>query len=130
MSDTPTTQYDFRGASFTGGNFDFSRNFAETINRTNILIQAAPAANGLKEALENLQKPIIEAAKQLPPDEGAALLKRYERFTEEATAPKPDKDAVEGLGKSIATAVAKVAEFATPVVPLVAAVMRAAGLAV
>jgi hypothetical protein len=113
--------------SGTGNIVNLGTMIAESISTTNNIVDQAAAGDDLKSKLKELNLAIAETAKHLPADEAKILLEDAEDFTRKALRPKPEAAVVTAQATSITERISKLAAVATPVVSLVAAVVKLLG---
>jgi hypothetical protein len=111
-------------SSGTGNIINFGTMVADTIQTTNSMLAESQSAPDLKQKLEELRAPLIEASKQLPPPEAANLLEDYKMFTQLALREDPPKEVVKAQGNQIVNALKKVAEYTEPVTKIIGAVFK------
>jgi hypothetical protein len=95
-----------------------------TISTTNTMLAESQAAPKLKEQVEALRQPVVEAAKALPEAEAKMLLEDYEDFTKAALRPEPRKEVVKAQGNQILNTLKKVAEYAEPAGKIIGAIFK------
>ena len=103
---------------------NLSQMITGTIQTTNTMIGDSQAAPELKEQLEALREPVIEASKKLPDAEAKALLRDYENFTEASLREQPPKEIVKAQGNQILNALNKIAEYSEPVGKIIRNIFR------
>ncbi len=111
-------------SSGTGNIINLGTMIADTIQTTNSILAESQSAPDLKQKLEELRTPLIEASKQLPPAEAANLLKDYEMFTQLALREDPPKEVVKAQGNQILNVLKKVGEYTEPVTKIIGAVFK------
>lgn len=108
----------------TGNIVNLGEMIANTISTTNNMISDSKSSDEIKTSLEALRGPVTEAAANLPLDDARNLLDDYETFAKQALREKPNKEQIKSQGSAIVEMVSKVAGLATPIVGLVAAVVK------
>lgn len=112
---------------YTGNIINYGVMADNTITLTNTMMAQSAAPDALKDKVKELRAPLIEAAKSLPEDQAKTLLKDYESFAEMALREKPPTAVVEAQGHNLVSVVKNIAQFATPVAAIVAAVIKMIG---
>ena len=95
-----------------------------TIATTNTMLKESSAPVELKDQLEALRGPVVEAAKKLSEPEAKTLLEDYEDFTKTALRKDPPKEVVKAQGNQILNVLKKVAEYAEPAAKIIGAVFK------
>jgi hypothetical protein len=91
----------------------------ESLNR----VENSQASPPLKEALRELTAAVEALTKELGQAETEEAVTRLQSFTNEATAPKPDRSILEAVGSALSKTAEAVATVGPPVVALVAKVL-------